>query len=74
MDFLRKGHELVSNSEMSNFFSEQGRTMVCAESYMIVRRRRKPEKNAAQGKKGHFWMETISAFETYWGSFMYYGR
>ena len=58
MDFLRKGHELISNSEMSNFFSEQGRTMVCAEAYMIVRRRRKPEENAAQGKKGHFWMET----------------
>ena len=25
---------------------------------MIVRRRRKQEENAAQGKKGHFWMET----------------
>ncbi len=58
MDFLRKGHELVSNVEMSNIFSEQGRTTVCAEAYMIVRRRRKPEENAAQGKKGHFWMET----------------
>ncbi len=27
---------------------------------MIVRRRRKPEENAAQGKNGHFWMETTS--------------
>ena len=25
---------------------------------MVLRRRRKPEENAVQGEKGHFWMKT----------------
>ena len=48
----------MSNSEMSNFRVEQGRTMVCGEAYMEYAAAAKPAENAAQRKKGHFWMDT----------------
>ena len=48
----------VSNSEMRNFFDEQGRTRVLVEAYIGVRRRRKPAENAAHRKKVLFRMET----------------
>ncbi|OEU44339.1 MAG: hypothetical protein BBJ60_12660 [Desulfobacterales bacterium S7086C20] len=43
---------------MSNFFSEQGRTRVYAETYFSYVAGAKPAENAAQRKKGHFWMAT----------------
>ncbi|MGD8980193.1 MAG: hypothetical protein PVF42_01290 [Desulfobacterales bacterium] len=55
----------MSNSEMSNFFVEQGRTRVCdprisgQEGVLNVRRSRKAAENAARRKKGHLWMDTI---------------
>ena len=50
----------MSNSEMSNFFTEQGRTKdrrLCRD-VLSVRRRQKPAENAAQWKNGHLWMDT----------------
>ena len=45
----------LSNSEMSNFRVEQGRTR---EAYMEYVAAAKPAENAAQREKGHFWMDT----------------
>ena len=49
---------MVSNLEMSSFFDEQGRTRVSAEAYIEYVAGGKPAENAAQRKKGPFWMET----------------
>ena len=49
----------VSNSEVSNFFVEQGRTKdrrLCRD-VLPVRRRQKPAENATQRKYGHLWMD-----------------
>ena len=60
----------VSNSEMSNFCPDQGRTRVCGEAYactphagLFSSRRRNPAENAEQGKKGHLWMDTRKGSE-----------
>ena len=52
----------MSNSEMLNFFTEQGRTKdrrLCRD-VLPVRRRQKPAENAAQRKNCHLWMDTDS--------------
>ena len=58
MKYVLISANVVSNSEMRDFFAELGRTKVFAEAYNWVRRRREPAENDAQWKKSHFWMET----------------
>ena len=53
------GAKNVSISEMSDFFTEQGRTKyrrLCRD-VLHVRRRQKPAENAAQWENGHLWMD-----------------
>jgi hypothetical protein len=44
---------------MIDFFAEQGRTRVYAETYFLYVAGKKPEENAAQRKNSHLWMDTI---------------
>jgi hypothetical protein len=65
---ISKWTQGVSNPEMRNFCSDQGRTRVCGEAYVCTPQ---PEtrglrlveptpwrENADQDKKGHLWMDT----------------
>jgi hypothetical protein len=53
------GGRNVSYSKMIDFFAEQGRTRVYAETYFLYVAGKKPEENAAQRKNSHLWMDTI---------------
>ena len=50
----------VSNSEMSNFFSEQGRTRVYAETYFLYVAGENPRRTPLRGERAIYGWKLIS--------------